>query len=386
MGKRTWLLLIGGLVSSIGDRFAAIAYALLAVALHSPGLLSAVFAAELLPPLLLGLIGGVVTDRALRRWLWPAVLCLQAACFVGMALADTSWLIVALVAASSSLAAIIGPVGTVLLRLVTEESRHADVARWTAISGGFAGVGGTIAAAATYQISATRTLFLADAASFLALALLGAMAVRNLDSIQPPPRPTPLRLADAFTGFPRLTSPATFGRPGVAMLIGVMFGTSLEGIVGVFFLRNVVHARPLMYGVVIGAWSVGMLLGPAILKSARPHQMPVSAILMGTCIAAPAIAVNQWTTMVAFALGGAANGSFNVGITTAIFRGVPQEEQGRAWSAFGILAGLCALLGYLTGAAVGAGYARETMFVSGILPALVGLVAALTSSSTAPRD
>ncbi|HET9168691.1 MAG TPA: MFS transporter [Actinospica sp.] len=381
MGKRAWLLLIGGLVSSIGDRFAAIAYALFAVSVHSPGLLSAVFAAELVPPLLLGLIGGVVTDKALRRWLWPTVLILQTACFTAMSQADTStpWLIVVLVAVSSSLASLIGPVGTVLLRgLVTDESQHGNAARWTAVSSGFAGVGGTVAAAATFQASATHVLFLVDAASFLILALLGALAVRNVP-LPTSPR-SPLRPADAFTGFPRLTSPATFGRSGMAMLIGVMFGTSLEGIVGVFFLRNVMHVNPTMYGVVIGSWSAGMLAGPALLRPRTAHTswrhlMPVSAIAMGICIAVPALAVDQWTTVVAFTLGGAANGLFNVGITSAIFQGVPQHEQGRAWPAFGILAGACALLGYLTGAAVGAGYARETMLVSGVLPATVGLVA-----------
>lgn len=91
MGKRAWLLLTGSLISSVGDRFAAIAYALFAVSVHSSGLLSAVFTAELVPPLLLGLVGGVVTDRFLRRWLWPTVLTLQAACFVGMSQADTAW-------------------------------------------------------------------------------------------------------------------------------------------------------------------------------------------------------------------------------------------------------------------------------------------------------
>lgn len=150
---------------------------------------------------------------------------------------------------------------------------------------------------------------------------------------------------------------------------------------GVFFLRDVMRVEPVMYGVVIGSWSVGMLLGPAALKgrSARSdwrRLMPASALVMGACIAAPALVVNQWTTSAAFVVGGAANGLFNVGITSAIFQGVDQGEQGRAWSAFGIFAGACALLGYVTGAAVGAKYARETMLAAGVLPAAVGLAAA----------
>jgi hypothetical protein len=327
----------------------------------------------------LGLIGGVVTDKFLRRWLWPTALTLQAACFVGMSRADASVVIVALVAASSSLAAIIGPVGTVLLRLVTDEAEHGNVARWTAIISGFAGVGGTVAAAATFQASATRVLFLVDAGSFLGLAVLGGFAMRGL-SLPKPDRSTNLRVADAVIGFARLTSDKAFGRSGTAMLIGVMFGTSLEGIVGVFFLREVMHVEPVMYGFVIGSWSVGMLLGPALLKArseraAWRRLMPASAVVMGACIAAPTLVVNQWTTIVAFILGGAANGLFNVGITSAIFQGVDQGEQGRAWSAFGVFAGSCALLGYLAGAAVGAQYSRETMFAAGVLPVAVGALA-----------
>ena len=299
-----------------------------------------------------------------------------------MSHADASYVIVALVAASSSLASIIGPVGTVLLRLVTDEAEHPNVARWTAIISGFAGVGGTVAAAATFQAAATRVLFLVDAGSFLALAALGAIAMRGL-SLPKPTRSAAVRPSDAVIGFARLTSEKAFGHSGTAMLIGVMFGTSLEGIVGVFFLRDVMHVEPVMYGVVIGSWSVGMLLGPSLLKAqsdraAWRRLMPASAIAMGICIAAPTLFINQWTTIVAFILGGAANGLFNMGITAAIFQGVDQTEQGRAWSAFGIFAASCALLGYLTGAAVGAGYARETMFVSGSLPVAAGVVALIS--------
>ncbi|MBR7838986.1 MFS transporter [Actinospica durhamensis] len=388
VGKRAWLLLMGSLISAVGDRFAAIAYALFAVAVHSPGLLSAVFAAELIPPLLFGLIGGVVTDKFLRRWLWPAVLALQAVCFLGMSRTQAPWAIVALVATSSSLAALIGPVGTVLLRLVTDASRHTNVARWSGICDGFAAVGGTVAAAATFQASATHVLFLVDAASFVGLAALGAVAMRGL-TLPRPARGTSVRPADALVGFARLTSPRAFGGPGTAMLVGVMFGTSLEGIVGVFFLRDVMRVAPTMYGVVIGSWSVGMLLGPALFRFRAHLQgatwwrfMPTCALAMGACIAVPAVLVDQWATIAAFVLGGAANGLFNVGITSAIFRGVDQDEQGRAWSAFGILGGTCALLGYLTGAAFGSTHARLTMLASGALPAAVGILALVSG----PRE
>jgi hypothetical protein len=354
---------------------------LFAVAVHSPGLLAAVFAAELIPPHLFGLIGGLVTDKFLRRWLWPAVLALQAVCFLGMSRTQAPWAIVALVATSSSLAALIGPVGTVLLRLVTDASRHTNVARWSAVCDGFAAVGGTVAAAPTFQASATHVLFLVDAASFLGLAALGGLAMRGL-TLPQRTRGASVRPADALVGFARLTGPRAFGAPGTAMLVGVMFGTSLEGIVGVFFLRDVMRVAPAMYGVVIGSWSVGMLLGPALFR-VRTHLqgaiwwrfMPASALAMGACIAAPALLIDQWATIVAFVLGGAANGLFNVGITSAIFQGVDQDEQGRAWSAFGILAGACALLGYLTGAAFGSTHARLTMLASGALPAAVGILA-----------
>jgi hypothetical protein len=123
-----------------------------------------------------------------------------------------------------------------------------------------------------------------------------------------------------------------------------------------------------------------MLLGPALLKA----RMPTAAVAMGICIAAPALIVNQWSTVAAFVVGGTANGLFNTGITSTIFRGVQQDEQGRAWSAFSVLAGVCALLGYLIGAATGAGHAREVMLVSGALPAAFGLIALVSLGRARP--
>lgn len=389
MGRRSWLLLSGGFISSVGDRFAAIAYALFAVVVHSPQLLSAIFAAELLPPLLLSLIGGVITDKYLRRWLWPTVLIMQAGCFIGMSQTTTSWIIIALVTASSSVTSVIGPVGTVLLRLVTAESAHAAVARWTAISGGFAAVGGTLAAAATFQVSATRMFFLVDAATFVALGVLGTLAMRGIE-LPAQGGSSSIRLADALLGFVRLGSKDAFGILGITMLVGVIVGTSLEGIIGVFFLRNVMHVAPVMYGVVIGSWAVGMMLGPVLLKAQSERAywrslMPACAIGMGICIAGPAVVVNVWVTIVVFVIGGAANGLFNFGITSAIFQGVQQSEQGRAWSAFGVLASSCTLIGYLAGAVAGATYAREIMLVSGILPAAVGLLTLLAFTHSSAR-
>jgi MFS family permease len=140
------------------------------------------------------------------------------------------------------------------------------------------------------------------------------------------------------------------------------------------------RVAPAMYGVVVGSWSVGLLLGPALLwtrsaAAGRRRLMPLSAVVMGAGIAMPALVVDQWSTVAAFALGGAANGLFDFGITAAVLQGVDQGEQGRVWSAFGILASACALLGYLAGAATGAQHARATLLASGILPAAVGLVA-----------
>ena len=261
---RAWLIVIGSFVSSVGDRFAAIAFALYAVSIHSTALVAAVLAAELVPGLLFGLVGGVVTDRYARAWWWPVALGAQAACFVALAATISPTSIVVLVALSSLVAAMLGPVGAVILREVAGSSGRAVAVRRSAALAGVASVVGTLGAGAAYAVG-LPTLMIVNAGSFAVLAVAGWGAARGVRIGGAPAVPGVVSVfRDATVGFRRLMSAEVFGRAGFALVGVVMFGTSLEGVVGVFYFRDRLAMSAAVYTVVIAAWSVGMIVGATV--------------------------------------------------------------------------------------------------------------------------
>jgi hypothetical protein len=378
MSPRTWLLLGGGLVSMVGDRFAVIAYALLAAERGRPGFLSAIFAAEMVPTLLLALVGGVVTDLFLRRWMWPAILLVLAGCFAAMALRPSEVVIVTLVAVVNTCAALIGPVGAAAARRSVAAEAVAELTRWQAVSQGVATGVGVLLGAVTFSLASISAMFLVNAVSFVVLAIVGAVAIRGLDLGGP--RSSQRMHGEALRGFVLLFGPEAFGVVGVALILCVITGTSLGGVVEVFLFRRVLHASPVVYGVAFAAWALGLTLAPLLAPRLRfgwRVVLPVSAILMGVALGLPVLTGSAAASILGYLVGGLANGAFNREATTVLYSVADVHEVGRASAAFGLLATACALLGYLAGALPGEAHTRAMVLASGVAPALAGGVALL---------
>ena len=84
--------------------------------------------------------------------------------------------------------------------------------------------------------------------------------------------------------------------------------------------------------------------------------------------------------LVGFVIGGFGNGVFNSSLGVLIYGRVPAAEQGRAWAAFGLVASVTVLAGYLAGAFAGAGNARWVMLAAGLLPIAASLVTWVASA------
>lgn len=376
MNARTWLLLAGGLVSMIGDRFAAIAYALLAASRGDTGFLSAVFAAEMVPTLVLALIGGMVTDLFLRRWMWPVALLVLAACFGGMALQPSEAMIVTLVAVANTCATLIGPVGSAAARRTVADEHVPDLVRWQSVSAGLAVTVGVLLGALTFTLTSVSVLFAVNAASFIVLAAVGGFVIAGLPELERPPATRGV-LGEALRGFGLLIAPGAFGVVGVVLVLGTILGSSVGGVVEVFLFRQVLHASPVVYGVAFAAWAVGLTLAPLLSPPSRlgwRFVMPLSAVVMGVALALPVITGSIAASIVGYLVGGLANGAFNRDATSVVYSAAGTHEIGRATSAFGILATACALVGYLAGGLPGSAHVRLMVVVSGIVPAAVGLL------------
>lgn len=372
LSRRARVLLAGMFVSLAGDKFAAIAFALLAVELDSPNFLVGILLADLVPPIVLGPIGGTVADRFAGRWLWPGVLLTQGAIFAALTIPTSQVAIVVLVAAASTVAAAAGPLGAKYLHAVVDRQSRPLAARRSAQVQATAGVVGTVLGGFTFGLAALDWMLLANACSFVVLGfaslLVGRVVFESDDSAD-----HATQAGGLMYGFRLMWSHRVFGVGLTAVLVGVMFGTSLEGVASPFFLIDDLGLSTGAYGVLIGTWSIGMLTGAAW---SRPNRHAASsrlsivryAALMGSCLLTLAILQSPIAAFPLYVLGGLANGVFNAGIGVVIFSSVSSGAQGRAWAAFGAVANASVLAGYVAGLALDDFSARWVVAASGIVP------------------
>jgi Na+/melibiose symporter-like transporter len=174
----------------------------------------------------------------------------------------------------------------------------------------------------------------------------------------------------------------------LALVIAVAFTSLLfmtaSATAEVFFATDVLGAGDLGYGALMTAWTAGMVLG----ATALPRRVPAAAAatvalvaiaVQGAGLALPTLWLVLGFALVAYAVGGSAQGLKNVLIRTLIHERVPERLHGRAYAAYNGLrngAELVALAG--GGLLVSAVGARFTLLLAGALPvlaALAGLVA-----------
>ena len=155
-----------------------------------------------------------------------------------------------------------------------------------------------------------------------------------------------------------------------------------------FFVTDVLGAGSFGYGLLITAWTVGMLVGAAGLPHrVAPAGVAVAALAaitaQGLGLAGAAVAPALWTALLGFAFGGVAHGLKNVLLRTLIHERVPEALRGRAFAAYngarnGAELGALALGGLI----VGAFGARTGLLVSGLGPAAIGVLCLLYLTTT----
>ena len=363
------VLLLGMLVSACGDDVAAVAFSLRAAESGAPGLLAAILLAQTVPAIGLGLLGGVLVDRALRWWWWPLSLAVQAALFLVMAGARSNALIVGCVAAVSAVCAVTGPVASKLIAL--HSSDHQRIGGHLATVNGLSQACGAALGGIAFGVGGIGPLLCANAATFALLAVV-ALAVTGRSPV--PVDASPQR--GVLLGFRRLARPGAFGVVGLGLLVCTVFATSIEGVSGVFVLTHHAHWDPAWVGLALGLWGLGAVLGGQ--GAGRLRRCPATVLLvlgaggMGAvflvlALGLPGVAIGAPL----FLVGGAGNGAFNAAVSRTILAAVPLAEQARAWTAYRWIVTCCVVGGYLTGAAFGEHDAVAALALAGGLT-LVG--------------
>jgi MFS family permease len=146
----------------------------------------------------------------------------------------------------------------------------------------------------------------------------------------------------------------------------------------VFFAKKTLAAGDAGYGLLLGTWTVGMVLG-GLLLARRLRGVVVT--LAAICIQSVGILLPTVWLVLAWAcgwflVGGVAHGTKNVLLRTVIHERVPGDLHGRAFAAYNGLRNFAEVFAVLGGGVlVVALGARWTMALAGALPLGVGLVA-----------
>ncbi|RKQ36830.1 MFS transporter [Kocuria tytonis] len=383
-GIRLTVLLAGLLLSTCGDDIAAIAFSLRAARSGSPQLLAAILLAQSVPALALGLFGGVIADRSLRWWWWPASLLVQGLLFITMAVLQRDAVIVLCVALTSAVAALTGPVAN---KLIARHSRnHQRTGGHLATVNGLSQAAGAALGGVAFGMNGVAPLLLVDAASFLLLAVV-ALAVTGR---APVPLDSSAR-GGVLLGFSRLAAPGSFGVAGLLLLAWTVFATSLEGVAGVFVLTGPAAWTSAHVGLAWGLWGVGLVAGGQFAGRVRGRATPLlvaGAACMGAVFLVLACFLPGFGAAAPlFGIGGAANGAFNAAVSRIILTAVPLTEQARCWAAYRWIVTCCLVAGYVVGGAAGAQHGVAALAGAGglaVLGAVVRVVAG-AGGRRAPR-
>jgi MFS family permease len=379
MTRRHDVTLLSGaiLVSALGDFLALIPLALALQRTTGSGVVVAgLFIALWTPVVALAGPAGLLVDRGDPRRIVIAAAVGQAAVATALAFADSTVAILGLAALLGCGTAVAQPAEFALVPAVAGDGRlqHAngrvESARYLGYTLGPL-LGATLAAG-----GGTRTALLVDAASFAVVAVVVA-ALR--------PRSAPARDHAPDRGRARDGLVFLMRDRTLALVLGVAFTSLLfmtaSATAEVFFATDVLGAGDFGYGALMTAWTAGMVLGATALQARVPAALAATAALaamavQGAGLALPTLWLVLAFALVAYAIGGAAQGLKNVLIRTLIHERVPERLHGRAYAAYNAArngAELVALAG--GGILVSAIGARWTLLLAGALPILAATAA-----------
>jgi len=368
------LLLSSLAVSSLGDWMYNVALlAFVYERTESPTWLAATTAARILPIVVLGPIGGVIADRYDRRRIIIASDLLCAALMValaGVVALDLPVVLAPLVAAAATLASAAHPpaVAASTPRLVDASALQRANAARVAV-GQAAIVAGPAIGAGVLAVSSPAVAIFVNAATFLvSVALVTAIpagpAFRPGNEGEQAHLLTDLREGvDALRG-----APAALRMIAADIVCSAVYGILTVTLV---LVAGRVGAGPSGYGLLIGAFGVGGLIGAAVASRLDGvhwrRTLGIALVLVGLPVAALGVAQTLWVALALGLVGGTGAVVAEVLSETALPRLLDDEVLARAYG----LALPAALSGIVVGSLIG-----------GPLVALLGLTGALVATGT----
>jgi MFS family permease len=371
------LILLSYGVSAFGDYLALVTLTLKVQETTGSGwAVSGLLLAGLLPAVALATVAGYLVDRVETVKLLVVTHLIQTAVIVALAFTDHLALILLLSLLLGAGVALTQPGLLVLVpRTVgrgeaTRANAMLEVARWAGTPLG-AALGGGLTAAVGHRL----TLF-GDAVTFAAVALcLLALKVRHAGT---PRAAVESRSEERRRGIDFIARDRLLRLTVVLLGVMVLFA-GIDNVAEVFFAKNVLGAGDLGYGLLVGAWTLGIAAGALLTGRAGLERLPpalfVASVAGGAAVGLAAGYPIVGLALAMFLVGGMANGVELVAMRSLIHHRVPDALRGRVFAAYyGLInasqitaLGLGAVLLELAGA-------RGSLLVAGTGATVVGLI------------
>jgi MFS family permease len=361
--------------STAGDWIAVLAIVTEVGSMSESGFaISAVFIALWLPVALLAGHAGVLVDRVETTRLLAATASAQIVLALALAVVQPMWGIYALLALLGSGFAVSQACEFALVPAVAGPERIPDV-NGVVESARYAGfilgpsLGGVLAA----WLGRSGALVV-DAATF-GLVVLVALTLR---ARRPPREPADAAKPRARDGLLLLFQGRELRLAMIVAFVSLLF-MSASIPADFLYVRDELERGGAAFGLVLTAWTLGMIVGALALGKRIPPAALLTAAFVATAVQGagktitPLVPVVAWMT-VWYLVGGLGHGVKNVALRTLLHRSVPADAHGRASASFNGLRNTAEIGALLAGAAlVDAVGAPATLVVAGGVSALAGL-------------
>ncbi|HET7053817.1 MAG TPA: MFS transporter [Solirubrobacterales bacterium] len=320
-------------------------------------------------------------ERPPPRFVLPTIYALEAAAFGALALLAGHFSLVAVVAVATVDGALALTART-LTRAVSaamlepqEELRAGNAVLNVAFTGG-AALGPAVAGIVVAALGVPSALLL-NAVSFYAIACI-LLTARPLP--QPEPEPEARLIERVRAGLGYIRRHAFLRRLLVAQSAAIVFFSAVIPI-EVIYAKETLGAGDTGYGLMLGCWGAGMVVGSIVFATLRRAPLPLLLFFSSVAIGAGYLGMAGAQTLalacVASAVGGAGNGVQWVAMVSAVQELTAAKMQARVMGTLESASSAAPGLGYVLGGAIASAWSpRATFLVAG-----VGVMAIVVASA-----
>ena len=370
-------------LSTLGDEVALVAFIFKVESASSSGFsISMLLAAQLVPGILLGPFSGQFIDRFETTRVLVITLILQGLLLCLLPTTDSVVLILLNATILGCLFTISQPALFTLLPIIVRSSTSA-VAKtaWAntivEISQRFGSLIGTVLGGLIVARSNGISMaFAIDGTTFLIAAPVIWFSGIRRHPIETEPNQQKSIFERIFAGIHILWQDRIL-RTVLPVFTAIMLVSSISDVAFIFFVRQVLEGSSVTYGILVAVWGGGIILGAFLGATLLVERLELfsmfAAALIGVSLGLSGIFPTLVFVAVTYAIGGIANGLFNVAVRTLLHQRVSEQMYGRAFSAYLALRNVAILTGYFAGAPFAVEFSRAVYIVSGALATAIGV-------------